>query len=487
MPIQPQASHYIGGRYIENETGEPIDSRFPATGEVIATVRAADAAIVDQAVAAARKGYEEWSAMSGADRGRVLCAAARILRDRNEELAMLETMDTGRPLQETRVADAASAADCLEFFGGMADKIRGEQISGEEGFIYTRREPFGICAGIGAWNYPIQNAGWKAAPALACGNAMIFKPSETTPLSTLKLAEILTEAGAPDGVFNVIQGRGKTGQLLAEHPGVEKVSFTGSVPTGLKVNASAASQLKHTTMELGGKSPLIVYDDADIESAVIGALLGNFYSTGQVCTNCTRVYVHETVMDQFLAQLSEMTRRIRIGDPRDPETQMGPLVSDTQLAAVMSYIEAGKAEGAHLFLGGGRPALPGLEDGSFIEPTIFTGVRDEMRIAREEIFGPVMCVMSFAGDEEVIERANNTAFGLAAGVFTKDLRRAHRTADRLQAGICWINNFNVYTVQPPFGGFKKSGIGRENGFAAIEYYSQVKTVFVHLEPLAPAY
>jgi len=344
-----------------------------------------------------------------------------------------------------------------------------------------------VCVGIGAWNYPIQGAGWKSAPALAMGNAMVFKPSENTPLSALALAEIYSEAGLPDGLFNVVQGFGDVGAALAGHPAVAKVSLTGSVATGRKVLGLAGSLMKHATMELGGKSPLIVFDDAEIEDAVGGAMMANFYSTGQVCSNGTRVFVERGLYDRFLDRLTERTKKIRIGDPLDPETQMGPLISKAQHDRVTGYIEAGRAEGATLHHGGGVPALQGFEGGFFIEPTIFTDVTDDMRIAREEIFGPVMTVLKFDGEEEAVARANDTEFGLSAGVFTRDLARAHRVIAELQAGTCWINNYNVTPVEIPFGGFKQSGIGRENSLAALDHYSQLKSVYVETGKVVSPY
>ena len=478
MKAQPKASHYINGRFVEDEQGAAIESIHPATGEVIARVHSATPNIVELAVEAAREAQPAWARMKPVERGRVLRRAADILRARNAELARLETLDTGKPIQETLVADAPSAADALEFLGGAVASYHGDFVDLGGPFGYTRREALGVCVAIGAWNYPIQVAGWKAAPALAMGNAMVFKPSENTPLSTLALAEIFTEAGLPDGLFNVVQGFGDVGGALAAHPAVAKVSLTGSVPTGRKVMGLAGSHMKHATMELGGKSPLIVFDDADIENAVGGAMLGNFYSAGQVCSNGTRVFVQRGIHDRFLERLGERTKAIRLGDPLDPDTQMGPLISQAQHKKVLDYIEVGKAEGATLFCGGGVPRLQGLEGGFFVEPTVFTGVRDEMRIAREEIFGPVMSVLSFDTEDEVVERANDTEFGLAAGVFTGDLARAHRVIADIKAGTCWINAYNLTPVELPFGGFKQSGIGRENALEALSHYSQVKSVYV---------
>ena len=478
MRAQPTASHYVNGRYIDDERGAEIAVIYPATGERIATLHAATPNIIELAVESARAAQAEWARLKPVERGRILRRAADILRERNEALARLETLDTGKAIQETLVADAPSAADCLEYFSGAIASFNGEFIELGGPFAYTRREPLGVCVGIGAWNYPIQIAGWKSAPALAMGNAMVFKPSENTPLSALALAEIYSEAGLPDGLFNVVQGYGDVGAALVGHPSVAKVSVTGSVATGKRVLAQAGAEMKHATMELGGKSPLIVFDDADLENAIGGAMLGNFYSTGQVCSNSTRVFVQKGLHDRFVARLVERTRKIRIGEPLDPQTQMGPLVSKAQHERVLSCIAAGRKEGAQLACGGGVPALQGLEGGFFVEPTVFTGVTDDMRIAREEIFGPVMSVLCFDDEDEVITRANATEFGLAAGVFTGDMARAHRVIGALQAGTCWINAYNLTPVEMPFGGYKQSGIGRENSLAALQHYSQLKSVYV---------
>ncbi|MFH2015925.1 MAG: betaine-aldehyde dehydrogenase [Pseudomonadota bacterium] len=478
MTAQPKASHYINGRFVEDEGGKALPVIYPATGETIATLHSATSNIVELAVEAARAAQPAWARLKPVERGRILRRASDILLARNAELARLETLDTGKAIQETLVADAASAADALEFFGGAIAAFHGDYVDLGGPFAYTRREPLGVCVGIGAWNYPIQGAGWKSAPALAMGNAMVFKPSENTPLSALALAEIYTEAGLPDGLFNVVQGYGDVGAALAGHPVVAKVSLTGSVPTGKKVLALAGSQMKHATMELGGKSPLIVFEDADLENAVSGAMLGNFYSTGQVCSNGTRVFVQKDLHDRFVGRLVERTKKIRLGDPLDPETQMGPLISKAQHDKVLGYIEIGKKEGATLAAGGGAPKLQGFENGFYVEPTVFTGVTDDMTIAREEIFGPVMSVLSFDAEDEVVARANDTEFGLSAGVFTKDMARAHRVAADLQAGTLWINHYNLSPVEIPFGGAKSSGIGRENSLEALRHYSQVKSVYV---------
>ncbi|MBE3640249.1 betaine-aldehyde dehydrogenase [Mangrovicoccus algicola] len=475
--LQPQGSHFIGGRYVEDRAGAEIEVIYPATGAVIARLHAATPAIIGQAVAAAAAAQADWAAMTGTERGRVLRRAADLIRARNRDLSVLETHDTGKPLQETLVADAASGADALEYFGGLAGSLTGEHIPvGGGDFVYTTREPLGVCLGIGAWNYPTQIACWKAAPALACGNAMIFKPSETTPLCALKLAEILIEAGAPAGLFNVVQGYGETGAALTAHPGIAKVSLTGSVPTGRKVAAQAAGLMKHVTMELGGKSPLIVFEDADLESAISAAINGNFYSSGQICSNGTRVFVHRAIREAFLSRLTERLGHAVIGDPLDEATNFGPMTSAAQLEIALGYVAAGLAEGARLVTGGTRIDRPGF----WMTPAVFADVTDDMRIAREEIFGPVMSVLDFEEEEDVITRANDTEFGLAGGVFTRDLARAHRVIGRIRAGSCYINTYNLTPVEAPFGGVKASGFGRENSREAINHYSEVKSVYVCL-------
>ena len=483
----PEQQLYIHGGYRAAIGGQRFETLNPATGEVICTVQQADAEDVEAAVASAREGFAVWSAMSGTARGRVLQEAQRILRARNRELAELEVLDTGKPLQEAEVVDVLSGADCIEYYAGLAASLHGEHNDLGGDFYYTRREPLGICAGIGAWNYPIQIACWKSAPALACGNAMIFKPAELTPLTALKLAEIYTEAGLPDGVFNVVQGFAATGQALTRHPGIAKVSLTGEVGTGKKVMADAAQSLKHVTLELGGKSPLIVFDDADVENAVNGALLANFYTQGEVCSNGTRVFVQRGLYDAFLKRLVEKTKALKIGDPMDPATQVGALISAEHCEKVMGYIDLGRSEGAEVAAGGGRPRDPALAKGNFVEPTIFTACHDDMAVVREEIFGPVMTVLTFEEEDEVLDRANATPYGLAAGVFTRDLARGHRVVAKLEAGTCWINTYNVTPIEMPFGGVKQSGIGRENGRAAVEHYTQVKSVYVAMNGVDSPY
>jgi betaine-aldehyde dehydrogenase len=471
---QPEASHFVAGAYLEDAAGEPILCRYPYDETEVARVHEATPAVVERALAAAEAARAGWAATPGAERGRILRRAASLLRERNRELSEIETLDTGKPLQETLVADALSGADALDHFADLAGGIAGERFQFGEDWGYTMRVPLGLCVGIGAWNYPTQIACWKAAPALACGNVMVFKPSEETPLGALKVAEILAEAGLPPGVFNVVQGRGGVGQALVTDPRVRKVSLTGSVPTGRKVYAAAAEGMRHVTMELGGKSPLIVFGDADLEAAVSGAILGNFYSSGQICSNGTRVFVERGLRDAFLERLRARLTGVVMGDPMDEATNFGPMASERQMGIVLGYVERGVAEGAELVTGGRRANRPGW----FVEPTVVAGVTDTMTIAREEIFGPVMCVLDFETETEVIARANATDFGLAAGVFTRDMARAHRVAAAMEAGTVWINAYNLTPAGFPFGGSKLSGMGRENAAAAVEHYTEVRSVYV---------
>ena len=471
----------IGGADRAPDGGERFPDINPATGKVICEVAAADAALLDEAVAAAARAQREWMARPAAERGRVLNRVAALLRARKAELARLEVTDTGKPIQEAPEADIGSAADCFEFFAGLTQIVQGEHMPfGDQAFAYTRREPLGVCAGIGAWNYPIQIASWKTAPALAAGNAMIFKPSELTPLTALALAKIVEEAGVPAGLFNVLLGKGELGAAMATHPGIAKISLTGSVPTGKRVMAAAAGTLKHVTMELGGKSALIVFADSDLDDAVSAAILGNFYTQGEICSNGTRVFVEEPVRPAFLEKLVARTEKIRIGDPLDPATQMGPLISAEHMAKVLAYAERGEAEGAKLMTGGRRLSDGDLARGNFVSPAIFDACRDDMTIVREEVFGPLLSVLSFMDEAEVVARANDTPYGLAAGLMTQSLPRAHRVAAALQAGVVWINSYNLTPVAMPFGGSKQSGLGRENGLAALDFYTERKSVYVNL-------
>lgn len=481
---KPIYQAFIGGQFYPNQTQDVFDVVNSATGEVSHQIERSDQAVVDAAVASAQEGFARWSAMTGMERSRILLKAVALLRERNDELAAVEVLDTGKPWQEASVVDVVTGTDAIEYFAGLAPAIEGTQQDLGGDFYYTRREPLGVCAGIGAWNYPLQIACWKAAPALAAGNAMVFKPSEETPLGALKLAEIFAEAGVPDGVYNVVQGDHRVGEMLTHHPDIAKISFTGEVGTGKKVMAAASGSLKDVTMELGGKSPLIVFDDADIDNAVSGAMLGNFYTQGEICTNGTRVFVHESIRDEFLKRLKERTEKnIIAGDPMNPDVNFGALISEKHHKLVLDYIAKGKAEGATVLCGGEALKPADAPNGFFVAPTVFTDCTDDMTIVKEEIFGPVMSVLTFSDEDEVIKRANNTLYGLAAGVFTQNIQRAHRVIHQLEAGICWINAFGESPAEMPVGGYKQSGIGRENGAVTLTHYTQLKSVYVGMNPI----
>ncbi|MDG0805376.1 betaine-aldehyde dehydrogenase [Pectobacterium brasiliense] len=474
---------YINGTYVDSTGNDTFEAINPANGDIIAHIQSATAADVDRAVSAATSGQKVWAAMTAMERSRILRRAVDILRERNDELALLETHDTGKPLSETRTVDIVTGADVLEYYAGLIPMLEGQQIPlRDTSFAYTRREPLGVVAGIGAWNYPIQIALWKSAPALAAGNAMIFKPSEVTSLTALKLAEIYTEAGLPAGVFNVLTGTGKSvGQALTTHPGIAKVSFTGGIASGKTVMGNAAgSTLKEVTMELGGKSPLIIFDDADLDKAADIAMMANFFSSGQVCTNGTRVFIPQALQAQFEEKILARVQRIRIGDPTDEQVNFGPLVSFPHRESVLRYIESGKREGARVLVGGEPMTDEKYAQGAFVAPTVFTDCRDDMKIVREEIFGPVMSILTYQNEDEVIRRANESEYGLAAGIVTRDLNRAHRVIHQLEAGICWINTWGESPAEMPVGGYKHSGVGRENGITTLEHYTQIKSVQVEL-------
>lgn len=480
------AGLFINGRSVLG-TGTPFPTINPATAEELAVVHPATDLEVNEAVEAARRALPAWRAIAPTQRGRILRQAALLLRERTAAFAEIESRDAGKPIAESTTVDVPSAADALEYFGGVISGFSGRHFDFGSSFAYTRREPLGVCGAIGAWNYPLQIACWKLAPALAAGNTMVFKPSELTPLSALPLAELLCEAGLPPGVFNVVQGKREVGRALTTHAGIAKISLTGSVPTGMAAATAAASTLKAVTMELGGKSPLLVFKDAPLEQAVNGALLANFFTQGEVCSNGTRVFVEEDIYDNFLEQLLPRVEAIRLGNPMDPRTHMGALISAQHLEKVRYYVDYGKKEGAKLLTGGERPDFHGadsaLSKGFFLKPAVFGDCADHMKIVNEEIFGPVMTVLPFHDEEEAIRRANASDFGLAAGVFTRDLARGHRVVARLDAGTCWINTYNVTPVEIPFGGVKHSGLGRENGLEALEHYTRVKSVYVEMGEL----
>ena len=479
---------YIHGAYVKADSNESFETVNPATNEPICKVGQASKADVEKAVSSAEKGFIIWSTMTAIERSRILLKAAELLRERNDELAALEVKDTGKPLQEANCVDVKSGADVIEYYAGLAPALQGtQQDLDKSSFFISKNEPLGVCAGIGAWNYPIQIACWKSAPCLAAGNSMIFKPSEETPLSVLKLAEIYTEAGVPPGVFNVVQGDYRVGQYLSRHKRISKISFTGSSDTGKKVMADAAETIKEVTLELGGKSPLIIFNDANIDNAVSGALLANFYTQGEVCTHGTRVFVQSEIYDTFLEKAKLRSENIKLGDPMNLDTQMGALISKQHLNKVIGYINSAKDSKARLICGGNRSNSEDTQNGFFVEPTIFADCEDDMAHVTDEIFGPVMSVLRFDEENEVINRANNTNFGLAAGVFTQDINRAHRVINKLQAGICWINSWGDSPAEMPVGGYKHSGLGRENGPETLKQYTQVKSVFIRLNNIDSPY
>eukprot|EP00474_Spongospora_subterranea_P010199 CRZ10657.1 hypothetical protein [Spongospora subterranea] len=455
---------------------------FAARSSQIGAMAMANKSLVEDAIRHAKKAHQSWAKMTGIERGRILSKAASLLStpSNNDAIARLECIDTSRPLSELLVVDVVSGRDCLEYFAAAAMTLSGEHIpvSSEGSFIYTKRESLGITGGIGAWNYPFQCAVWKSAPALAFGNAMIYKPSPETVLGAISLANIYKEAGLPDGLFQVVIGDAEVGELLSTHHDISKISFTGSAKTGRRIYSDCSSNLKRITMELGGKSPLIIFPDCDLDNAVSAALMANFYSNGQICSNGTRIFVESSIHNKFVAEFVRRARLLRRGDPLEIDTQISALVSRTHRDKVAEYIKQGIEEGAILSMGG-LDEDHGLGD-AFIPPTIFTGCRDDMTIVKEEIFGPVACVLKFESTEEVVERANATEFALAAGVFTKDINRAHQLVSQLQAGVCYVNNYNITPVEMPWGGNKQSGLGRENGSAAMENWTQVKSVYVEM-------
>ncbi len=476
---------YLGGKWVSSSSGKTFPAVNPATGEVLAEVFEAGPADVDAAARAAREIFDrgDWARMNPSERAKILWRAADLIESRIDELAALETLNNGKPIREARYGDLPMVIENFRYWAGWTTKIFGETFPSAtpyapkaKFFTYTVKEPVGVVAGIIPWNFPLQMAAWKIAPALACGNVLILKPAEQTPLSALRLAEILEEAGLPPGVLQVLSGAGETGRALVEHPDVDKVSFTGSTEVGRKIIEASAGNIKRVSLELGGKSPHIIFADADLEAAAKNAFMGIFYNQGQCCSAGSRIYVERSAFESLSSALIERARKVRLGPGIDPKTQMGPLVSEEQLRRVEEYVESGKNEGARLAVGGDRPSQKGF----FLNPTVFLDVKDEMRIAREEIFGPVAAVMPFDSYEEVIARANRTPYGLAAGIWTKDIKKAFRAVSALRAGNIWVNNYNLADVTAPWGGFKASGWGRETGAEAIRLYTEVKTVWIDL-------
>ncbi len=475
---------FIGGKWVDSASGKTFATINPATGEVITQIAEGDERDTDAAVQAARKAYEgsPWAEMSASDRGKILWKIGDLIDKHNEELGTLETLDNGKPIFESRQVDMPMVAEVFRYYAGWATKIHGETVPVRGPFLhYTLREPLGVVAAIVPWNFPLLLASWKVAPALAVGNTVVLKPASWTPLTALRFGEICQEAGVPDGVVNIITGPGaKVGEALVRHPGVDKVAITGETKTGQEIVRNSADTLKRVTLELGGKSPNIVLEDADLDGAARGATIGIFYGKGEVCAAGSRLFVDRKIHDQFLEKLIDRTMKMQPGDPLDPKTRFGALVSERQMNTVLGYIDKGKAEGAKLVAGGGR-AKVGDGKGYFVQPTVFDGVRNDMTIAREEIFGPVLATIQFDDIEQAVRQANQTPYGLAAAVWTRDIARAHRIARRLQAGTVWINTYNNYDPAAAFGGYKMSGYGRELSMHAIESYTQVKSVWVNLK------
>ena len=469
----------IDGKWRPSVSGKTFETVDPATNQVICRVAEGDAADIDLAVAAARRAFDSgpWSRMSGSERGRLIYKLADLVEKHQEELAALESLDNGKPYRDSIAADLPLTIKCYRYYAGWADKMVGKTIPVDGPYsCFTRHEPVGVVGQIIPWNFPLLMQAWKWGPALASGCTVVLKPAEQTPLSAARVAQLALEAGFPDGVINVVPGFGPTaGAALTRHMDVDKVAFTGETTTGqIIMEAAARSNLKRVSLELGGKSPNVVFADADLDAAVDGAYFGLFFNQGQCCCAGSRLFVEENIHDEFVDRLVRRARSQKVGDPFDPATTQGPQVTREQQQRVLGYIEAGKSEGAKLHCGGGKPDLPGY----YVEPTVFSGVRDDMKIAREEIFGPVMNILPFKSIEEVIERGNRTHFGLAAAVWTRDIKKAHRMARSLRAGTVWINCYDVFDAAAPFGGYKMSGIGRELGEYALQLYTEVKSVII---------
>ena len=475
---------FVDGKWVSSHTGETWNVINPANRDVIATVPLADEEDARMAIMAARRAFDKgpWRKMSQVERGKLLLALARAIRDQAEELAQLETLNSGKPIRESRM-DMSDAADCFEFYGGLADKINGDIVPVPDPNIFAMvlREPVGVVGQIIPWNYPLLMAAWKLAPALATGNCCILKPAEITPLTALELAKIIKEVGFPDGVVNIINGLGPVaGMELAKNEYVDKIAFTGSTDVGKQLMIAAAGNVKRISLELGGKSPMIVFEDADFSLAVEWVQFGIFVNQGEVCSATSRLYVQDKIHDRFVEELSKKAKRVKIGNPLEEATEMGPIASEKQLNKVMHYIELGKKEGAEIAYGGKRLQNGELKKGFYVSPTIFTNVKNDMKVVQDEIFGPVLTVMKFREEDEAIKLANQTKYGLAAGVFTRDINRAFRITKELRAGIIWVNSSQPCFNQLPWGGYKQSGIGRELGRYAVEEYTQLKQVTINL-------
>ncbi|HEV8311045.1 MAG TPA: aldehyde dehydrogenase family protein [Methylomirabilota bacterium] len=479
----PSEQVFIGGQWRPPSSGETYATINPATEEESARVAKGDERDIDLAVQAARRAFDQgpWPRMTAAERGRLLWKLADLITANLDDMARLESINTGKTLFDSGKVELPFAAEVFRYYAGWPTKIHGETLNLREGaFNFTLRQPLGVVGAIVPWNFPFLLASWKIAPALAAGNTVVLKPASLTPLTALKFAELTAEAGLPEGVFNVVPGPGgKVGMALVRHPGVDKIAFTGSTEVGKGIMREASATLKRVSLELGGKSPNIVFADADMEAALRGAMTGIFYNKGEVCAAGSRLLLEEGIHDEFVGKLTDRLKGLKVGDPLDKSTRMGPVVSRQQLETVMSYIEAGKREGARLAAGGDR-ARVGDGRGFFLQPTVFTGVTGSMKIAREEIFGPVLSVIPFKSVEEGIAQGNDTYYGLAAAVWTRDVGKALRAARAIRAGTVWVNAYNLYDAALPFGGFKESGFGRELGQAGMDLYTEVKSVWVDL-------
>jgi betaine-aldehyde dehydrogenase len=484
-PIRHQL--FIDGRFVDAEDGATLATLNPHDNSVIADVAMAGPADIDKAVAAAQRAFPTWARLAAADRGRILLRLADLIEANAEELARLESLDTGHPLKDSRALDVPRTAACWRYFGGMADKFQGDVVPVEAGFLnYLLREPVGVVGQVVPWNFPLMFTAWKMAPALAAGNCVVLKPAEITPLSSLKIAELMSEAGMPDGVVNIVPGLGAiAGQTMAEHMGIAKIAFTGSTATGRRIVTASAGNLKKVQLELGGKGANIVFDDANLTAAINGSAWAIFHNQGQACIAGSRLMLHAAIADEFLERFTTLAKSIRLGNPMDADTEMGPLTSAQHRDRVLSYVDVAREQGGELITGGHAPGAPGLDKGCYVEPTIVRARSPQDRIAREEVFGPFVTVLTFKDDDEALRIANGTDYGLGSGLWTRDLQRAHRMARELHAGMVWINSYKRVNPGSPFGGVGQSGYGREMGFDAMREYTQVKSVWVNVDAQIP--
>jgi acyl-CoA reductase-like NAD-dependent aldehyde dehydrogenase len=473
---------FIDGQFVPALEGSEIDVVNPANGELITRIAAAQAEDVDLAVAAAKRAFPGWAATPGAERGRLLMKLADRIEACGDELARLESLDTGHPLRDSRILDVPRTAACFRYFGGIADKIEGKVIPVDAGFLnYVQRKPIGVVGQIVPWNFPLMFTSWKMGPALAAGNTVVLKPSELTPLSTLRIAELMKEVGFPDGVVNIVPGYGHTaGQRLADHPDVGKIAFTGSTATGRRIVEASQGNLKRVQLELGGKGANIVFEDANLDAAVNGAAWAIFHNQGQACIAGSRLLLQESIADEFLERFITLARSIRLGDPQDPDTEMGPLTSALHRDRVLSFVDIARQQGGRILTGGKAPSDPALASGFYVEPTIVEAKPGD-RVAQEEVFGPFVTVLRFSTEEEALEIANGTDYGLGSGLWTRDLQRAHRVAEKINVGMCWINCYKRVSPGSPFGGLGQSGYGREMGFDAIHDYTEARSVWVNVD------